>query len=89
MNFSWKKFAKISIIIIRRDPKYAFEYLELTLNRIFVLVWFFLVWGHSFSTYAKFSENLTFLTPWSASFPGKSAATVFNNKIELFEKAEG
>ena len=25
----------------------------------------------------------------SGLFPGKSAATVFNNKIELFEKAEG
>ena len=25
----------------------------------------------------------------SALFPGKSAATVFNNKIELFEKVEG
>ena len=25
----------------------------------------------------------------SALFPDKSAATVFNNKIELFEKAEG
>ena len=26
---------------------------------------------------------------WSGSFPGKLAATVFNNKIELFEKAKG
>ena len=24
------------------------------------------VWGHSFSTYAKFSEKLTFLNPWYA-----------------------
>ena len=24
------------------------------------------VWGHPFSTYAKFSEKLTFLTPWYA-----------------------
>ena len=24
------------------------------------------LWDHSFSTYAKFSEKLTFLTPWYA-----------------------
>ena len=33
-----------------------------------------------FKNFAKTSAGL---------FPGKSAATVFNNKIELFEKAEG
>ena len=31
----------------------------------------------------------TFLMIQPGLFPGKSAATVFNNKIELFEKAEG
>ena len=29
------------------------------------------VWDHSFSTYAKFSENITFLTPWYAHISGR------------------
>ena len=29
-------------------------------------LWFSYLWGHSFRTYANFSEKLTFLTPWYA-----------------------
>ena len=37
----------------------------------------FLIWDHSFSTLAKFSEKLTFLTPWYVSF-SKNFANVLN-----------
>ena len=44
--------------------KEAFAAFSVVMQVLFIILFEALHRGHSFSTYAKFSEKLTFLTPW-------------------------